>query len=152
MVCVMVVLYVGEAQLGPWQSHPLCRALTSQAQAQASLLLGLQRLVQSLPHCKLPQERQHLMQQLVQPFLSFVMLSPDVAGEHCPVCIQPACCVDFYCAKSCLALPALTCPAPHCPALPLSALPCFVWPSLRLMMFPSCSSCDVLCLCPSCVK
>lgn len=71
---------VGEAKLGTWQSHPLSRALISQPQAQSSLLLGVQRLVLSVPVCKTPQERQQLMQQLLHPFISFVMLSPDAQG------------------------------------------------------------------------
>ena len=57
------------------------KALLGQPVAQSSLLLGLQRLVQSLPHCKMTLERQQLMQQIVQPFVSFVMLCPDSSGE-----------------------------------------------------------------------
>ena len=70
----------GDAQLGSWQSHPLIRALLSQPAAQAPILQGLQRLLHSLPRSPVTQQQQ-LLQQLVQPFLSFAMLCPDTSGE-----------------------------------------------------------------------
>lgn len=84
----------GAAQLGSWESHPLIRALLAQPAAQGPLLQGLQRRLHSLPQSPAKQQQQ-LVQYLVQPFISFVLLWSDTSGECmllvyiCPAC---ACC------------------------------------------------------------
>ena len=83
-------LHADLVQLGSWKAHPLNKALLTQAACQPSLLLASQRILNAAAKSTMPQQAQHarqaqqaqqLLQQLLLPFVSFVLLQPDPQGE-----------------------------------------------------------------------
>ncbi|KAL0048382.1 hypothetical protein WJX82_001959 [Trebouxia sp. C0006] len=70
-----------QAHLGSWRAHPLIKALLAQPLSQPSLLLGMQRILNAASQADARQPQQ-LLQQLLLPFVSFVMLQPDTQGKH----------------------------------------------------------------------
>ena len=86
-------LLAEQAQLGSWTAHPLNKALLAQPLTHSSLLLGAQRILTKA--AQTGEHAQQLLQQLLSPFVSFVMLRPDVSGKldvsvHLLVC-KPDC-------------------------------------------------------------
>ena len=64
--------------MGSWAAHPLSKALLAQPLSHASLMLGTQRI---LSHAAQAEKlHQQLLQQLLIPFISFVLLRPDTTG------------------------------------------------------------------------
>jgi len=58
----------------------LIKALLAQPLSQPSLLLGMQRILNAASQAGARQPQQ-LLQQLLLPFMSFVMLQPDAQGD-----------------------------------------------------------------------
>ncbi|KAL3139449.1 hypothetical protein ABBQ38_003779 [Trebouxia sp. C0009 RCD-2024] len=69
-----------QAQLGSWAAHPLSKALLAQPLSHASLTLGTQRILRQAAQAG--KHQQQLLQQLLLPFISFVLLHPDTTGGH----------------------------------------------------------------------
>lgn len=70
-----------QAQLGTWASHPLSKALLAQPLSHPGLMLGTQCILSQAAQAG-NQHRLQLLQQLLVPFISFVLLRPDVTGRH----------------------------------------------------------------------
>jgi len=63
----------------------LIKALLAQPLSQPSLLLGMQRILNAASQADARQPQQ-LLQQLLLPFVSFVMLQPDTQGDSSSLC------------------------------------------------------------------
>ena len=72
-------MHAEQAQLGSWTAHPLNKALLAQPLSHPSLLLGLQRILSQAAQAE--KHNQQLAQQLLMPFVSFVMLRSDPHGK-----------------------------------------------------------------------
>jgi len=72
--------------LGSWRDHPLIKALLAQPLSQPSLLLGMQRILNAASQADARQPQQ-LLQQLLLPFVSFVLLQPDTQGDSTSLCM-----------------------------------------------------------------
>lgn len=75
----MQVVHAGQAQLGSWAAHSLNKAVLAQPLSHPSLLLGMQRTLNRAAQAG--QDDKRLLQQLLLPFVSFVLLRPDSSGE-----------------------------------------------------------------------
>lgn len=75
-----MVGHAEQAQLGTWTAHPLNKALLAQPLSHPSLMLGAQRILSQAAQAG--KHHQQLLQQLLLPFVSFVLLRPDVNGKH----------------------------------------------------------------------
>lgn len=72
-------MHAEQAQLGSWTAHPLNKVLLAQPLSHPSLLLGVQRILSQ--SAQAGKNHQQLVQQLLMPFVSFVMSRPDVSGK-----------------------------------------------------------------------
>ena len=85
------LLFAEQAHLGSWRAHPLIKALLAQPLSHPSLLLGMQRILNAASQADARQPQQ-LLQQLLMPFVSFVLLQPDAQGDLTHQAF--ACCVS----------------------------------------------------------
>ena len=70
-----------QVQIGGWRAHPLNKALLAQPISQPSLLLGVKHILSAASQSDADQQQQgQLLQQLLLPFVSFVLLQPDAQG------------------------------------------------------------------------
>ena len=67
-----MVGYAEQAQLGSWAAHPLNKVLLAQPLSQSSLMLGTQRILSQAAQAG--KHHQQLLNQLLVPFVSFVLL------------------------------------------------------------------------------
>ena len=67
-----MVGYAEQAQLGSWAAHPLNKALLAQPLSHPSLMLGTQRILSQAAQAG--KYHQQLLDQLLVPFVSFVLL------------------------------------------------------------------------------
>ena len=74
-----MVGYAEQAQLGSWTGHPLNKALLAQPLSHPSLMLGTQRILSQAAQAE--KHHQQLLQQLLLPFVSFVLLQTGSEGS-----------------------------------------------------------------------
>ena len=97
-----------QVQIGGWRAHPLNKALLAQPISQPSLLLGVKHILSAASQSDADQQQQgQLLQQLLLPFVSFVLLQPDAQGMQLRNRVHPfmllqtvegrkAVCCDIY--------------------------------------------------------
>ena len=81
-----MVGYAEQAQLDSWAAHPLVKALLAQPLSHPSLMLGTQRILSQAAQAG--KNQQQLLQQLLVPVVSFVLLqthSDDGGMSTCSV-------------------------------------------------------------------